>query len=53
MGPKNANRWTQAEVVKETATDWLNGLEVDFYEERIVKLVQRLDKCLNCDNAEK
>jgi hypothetical protein len=35
--------------VKETVTDWLNGLAVDVYDEGIVKLVQRLDKCLNCN----
>jgi hypothetical protein len=27
--------------------DWLNGLEADFYDEGIVKPVERLDKCLN------
>jgi hypothetical protein len=35
------------EEVKETVTDWLNGLVADCYDEGIVKLVQRLDKCLN------
>jgi hypothetical protein len=35
------------EEVKETVTDWLNGLASDFYDEGIVKLVQHLDKCLN------
>jgi hypothetical protein len=40
---------------KETATDWLNGLAADSYDEEIVKPVQRLDKCLkhNGDYAEK
>jgi hypothetical protein len=33
--------------VKETFTDWLNGPAADFYNEGTVKLVQRLDKCLN------
>jgi hypothetical protein len=33
--------------VKETVTDWLNGLAADSYDEGIVKLVQRLDKCLD------
>jgi hypothetical protein len=33
--------------VKETVTDWLNGLAADLYYEGIMKLVQRLDKCLN------
>jgi hypothetical protein len=42
-GSKNAHRWTQG---KETVTDWLNGLAADFYDEGIVKLVQRVDKCL-------
>jgi hypothetical protein len=35
--------------MKETVTDWLNGLVADFYDERTVKLVQHLDKCLNHD----
>jgi hypothetical protein len=35
------------EEVKETITDWLNGLAAIFYEKGIVKLVQCLDKCLN------
>jgi hypothetical protein len=35
------------EEVQETVTDWLNGPAADFYDEGIVKLVQRLDKCLN------
>jgi hypothetical protein len=44
MGSKNAHRWTQ---VKETVMDWLNGLVADFYDKGFIKLVQRLDKCLN------
>jgi hypothetical protein len=35
------------EEVKETVTDWLNGLAADFYDKGIVKLLQRLDKCMN------
>jgi hypothetical protein len=27
--------------------DWLNEVAADFYDEGIVKLVRRLDKCLN------
>jgi hypothetical protein len=34
------------EEVKETVADWLNELAADFCCE-IVKLEQRLDKCLN------
>jgi hypothetical protein len=43
------------EEVKETVTDWLSGLAADFYDEGIVELVQRLDKCLsrNGNKAEK
>jgi hypothetical protein len=37
---------TDAEV-KETVTAWLNGLAAEFYDEGIVKLFSRLDKCLN------
>jgi hypothetical protein len=33
--------------VIETIIDWWNCLAADFYDEGIVKLVQRLDKCLN------
>jgi hypothetical protein len=46
MGSKNAHRQTQVEV-KDTFTDWLNGLVSAFYSERLIKLVQRLDKYLN------
>jgi hypothetical protein len=35
------------EEVKEKVTDWLHGLAADFREEGMVKMVQRLDKCLN------
>jgi hypothetical protein len=35
------------EEVKETVMDWSNGLVTDFYDERIIKLVQHLGKCLN------
>jgi hypothetical protein len=43
------------EEVKETVTDWLNGLAADFHDVGIVKLVQRLNKCLhrNRDYVEK
>jgi histone-lysine N-methyltransferase SETMAR len=37
---------TDAEV-KDTVTAWLNGLAAEFYDEGIVKLLSRLDKCLN------
>jgi hypothetical protein len=37
---------TDAEV-KETVTAWLNGLAAEFYDEGIVKLLSRLDNCLN------
>jgi hypothetical protein len=32
---------------KETVTAWLNVLAAEFYDEGIVKLLSRLDKCLN------
>jgi hypothetical protein len=35
--------------VKETVTGWLNGLAAVFYDEGIIKLVECLDKCLNCN----
>jgi hypothetical protein len=35
------------EEMKEAVTDCLNGLEADFCDEGIMKLVQHLDKCLN------
>jgi hypothetical protein len=49
MGSQNAHRKTQA------VTDWLNGLEANFYYEGIVWLMQHLDECLNRDagHAEK
>jgi hypothetical protein len=37
---------TDAEV-KETVAAWLNGLAAEFYDEGIIKLFSRLDKCLN------
>jgi hypothetical protein len=37
---------TDAEV-KETVTAWLNGLAAKFYDEGSVKLLSRLNKCLN------
>jgi hypothetical protein len=49
MGFKNAHKWTQAEEPQETITDWLNGLAADFCIWAIIKLVQRLDKLLNCN----
>jgi hypothetical protein len=42
---------TTDEDVKETVTDWLDGLEADFYDKGIVELVQLLDKCLNCNGV--
>jgi histone-lysine N-methyltransferase SETMAR len=39
-----SKRMATDEEVKETVTDWLNGLAANFYDEGIVKLVQRLDK---------
>jgi histone-lysine N-methyltransferase SETMAR len=41
-------RMATDEEVKEIVTDWLNGLAANFYDEGIVRLVQCLDKCLNC-----
>jgi hypothetical protein len=35
------------EEVEERATGGLNGLAAGFYDEGIVNLMQRLDKCLN------
>jgi hypothetical protein len=37
--------------VNETVTDWLNGLAADLYDYGIVKLVQRLDKFLQCNEG--
>jgi hypothetical protein len=39
------------EEVKETVTDWLNGLAANFYDEGIVMLVQCLGKCLKDNEA--
>jgi hypothetical protein len=52
--PKNervfGSKWMVTDdELKETVTDWLNWLAADFYDERIVKLVQHLDKCLDRD----
>jgi hypothetical protein len=47
MSYKNAHRRTIAEEVRGTVMDWLNELATDFYDEEIVRLVQRLDKRLN------
>jgi hypothetical protein len=37
---------------KEIVTDWLNGREADFFDEVIVKLVQRLGKRQNYNHKE-
>jgi hypothetical protein len=42
-----SERMVTEDEVKETVSDWLNGLAADFYDEGIVKLVERLDKYLN------
>jgi hypothetical protein len=34
--------------VKETVTEWLNGLAIYYCDEGIIRLVHCLDKCLNC-----
>jgi hypothetical protein len=39
---------TDVEVM-EVVMDWLNGQAANFSDEGIVRLVQRLDKCLNCN----
>jgi hypothetical protein len=44
---KSDSAGNQVEKVKETFTDKLKGLSTDFCDNGIVKLVQRLDKCLN------
>jgi hypothetical protein len=44
MGSKIAHRWTQAEEVKETVMDWLNGLVVDFYDMGIVRFAQQTNE---------
>jgi hypothetical protein len=36
------------EEMKETVMHWLNGLAANFCDEGIVKLMQCLDRCLNC-----
>jgi hypothetical protein len=40
-------RMATDEEVKKIVTGWLDGLAAVCYDEGIVKLVQRLDKCLN------
>jgi hypothetical protein len=35
------------EEVKDAIKEWLNGLAAEVYDEGIVKLLSRLDKCLN------
>jgi hypothetical protein len=45
--PTQENLCQMDEEVKETVTNWLNGLAANFYVEGIVKLVQSFDKCLN------
>lgn len=35
--------------LREAVACWLSGLSTDFYDEEIVRLVQRLDKCLSSD----
>jgi hypothetical protein len=44
-------RMTTDEEVKEIVRDWLNALAADFYDDGIVKLEQRLNKCLNRNGA--
>jgi hypothetical protein len=42
------SKWMETdEEVKETVADRLNGLAADFYDERVVKPVQHLNKCLH------
>jgi hypothetical protein len=40
-------RFKSDEEVKDSVKEWLNGLEVEVYDEGIQKLVTRYDKCLN------
>jgi hypothetical protein len=46
-GFQERSQMNTAEEVKDTVADGLNGLAADGYGEGIVRLVQRLDKCLN------
>jgi hypothetical protein len=46
---KNGKRMVTDEQVIQTIMNWSNGLAADLYDEGVVKLVQRLDKCLNCN----
>jgi hypothetical protein len=40
-------RLKSVEEVKDDVKEWLNGLAAEVYDEGIVKLLSRLDKCLN------
>jgi hypothetical protein len=40
-------RFKSDEEVKDAVKEWLNGLAAEVYDEGIVKLLSRLDKCLN------
>jgi hypothetical protein len=40
-------RFKSDEEVKDAVKEWLNGLAVEVYDKGIVKLLSRLDKCLN------
>jgi hypothetical protein len=40
-------RFKSDEEVKDAIKEWLNGLAAEVYDEGIVKLLSRLDKCLN------
>jgi hypothetical protein len=43
-----ASKWMAFyEEVKETFTDWLNGLAAIFHDKESVKFLQHMDKCLN------
>jgi hypothetical protein len=42
---------TTNKKVIEGVTDLLSGLVANFYGERIVKLVQHTNKCLNCNGS--
>jgi hypothetical protein len=48
-------RFKSDEEVKDAVKEWLQGLAAEVYDEGIVKLLSRLDKCLNlyCDYVEK
>jgi hypothetical protein len=40
-------RFKSDEEVKDAVKEWLNGLAAEVYEEGIVRLLSRLDKCLS------